>query len=159
MAIFLQLVVDGNGDSKITLILFLVTCEVGEMIRGIYSNIIIQHASEIRTVLSDNDFTERAVYKQHYSQARLQLCLFHVLYSMNYDIIVKKMKIILEQKSIALEIIRKLEYSSNIEEYNENLVALKKLTSSLCTSTSWIAGILFDEGQMGSRTTTVLSLQ
>ena len=36
----------------------------------------------------------------------------------------------------------------------------KKLTSSLCTSTSWIAGIPYDEGQIGSsRTTAVLSLQ
>ena len=127
MAVFLQLVVDGNGESEIISV-FLVTSEDGETISGLLD--VFKHHNpawnEIQTVLSDKDFTERAVYKRHYPQACLQLCLFHVLRSMKREINVEKMKITLEQKNMALEIIQKLAYSSNIDEYNEYLEELEE---------------------------------
>jgi len=61
----------------------------------------------IRTVLSDKDFTERAVYKQHFSDANLQICLFHVLRSMKREINAGKMNITQEQRHTCLEIIQK----------------------------------------------------
>ena len=68
----------------------------------------------------------KILQKEWYTSSITHRHAFHVLHSMNCDIIVKKMKIILEQKNIALEITQKLAYSSNIEEYNENLVALEE---------------------------------
>ena len=61
----------------------------------------------IRTVLSDKDFTERAVYKQHFSDANLQICLSHVLRSMKCEINTGKMNITQEQRHTCLEIIQK----------------------------------------------------
>ena len=127
MPVFLQLVIDGYEESEVISV-FLITSEDGETISGLL-DIFKRHNpawNEIQTVLSDKDFTERAVYKQHYPQASLQLCLFHVLRCMKREISVEKMKITSEQKNFALEIIQKLAYPSNIEEYNENLKALEE---------------------------------
>ena len=91
MPVFLQLVIDGNGESEVISV-FLITSEDGETISGLL-DIFKRHNpawNEIQTVLSDKDFTERAVYKQHYPQASLQLCLFHVLRSMKREISVEK---------------------------------------------------------------------
>ena len=105
---------------------FLLTSEDGETISGLL-DVFKRHKpawNKIKTVLSDKDFSERAVYKQHYPHACLQLCLFHVLHTMKHEITVEK--ITLEQKNVALEIIQKLAYSSNIEEYNEILETLEE---------------------------------
>ena len=127
MAIFLQLVIDGNGESEVISV-FLLTSEDGETISGLLDVFKCHNPAwnKIKTVLSDKDFSERAVYKQHYPHVCLQLCLFHVLRTMKREITVEKMKITLEQKNVALEIIQKLAYSSNIEEYNEILETLEE---------------------------------
>ena len=83
MAVFLQLVVDGNGESEIVSV-FLLTSEDGQTISGLL-DVFKRHNpswNKIQTVLSDKDFTERGVYQRHYPQASLQLCLFHVLRSL-----------------------------------------------------------------------------
>ena len=145
MAVFLQLVVDGNGRMK-SYLCFL----FGETILGLLDVFKYHNPawSEIQTVFSDKDFTERAVYKQYYPHSCLQLCLFHVLRSMKRELNVEKMKITLEQKNMSLEIIQKLAYVSNIDEYNEYLEELeeaniqpKKLISSQYTNPSWIPGM------------------
>ena len=60
-----------------------------------------------RTILTDKDFMERSVYSEQFSNANLQLCLFHVLKSMRREIHCEKMKIRLEQKNVCLEILQK----------------------------------------------------
>ena len=67
---------------------------------------------------------------------------------MKRELNVEKMKITLEQKNMSLEIIQKLAYVSNIDEYNEYLEELeeaniqpKKLISRQYTNTSWIPGM------------------
>ena len=123
MAVFLQLVVDGNGRTK-SYLCFL----FGETILGLLDVFKYHNTawSEIQTVFSDEDFTERAVYKQNYPHSCLQLCLFHVLRSMKRELNVEKMKITLEQKNMSLEIIQKLAYVPNIDEYNEYLEELEE---------------------------------
>ena len=79
-----------------------------------------------KTVLSDKDFMERAVYRKHFPNAHLQLCLFHVLRAMRREIHVEKMHIRLEQKNLCLELIQKLAYSSSEEMYSQNLEQLKQ---------------------------------
>ena len=120
LAVFLQLIVDGNGESEIVSV-FLLTSEDGQTISGLL-DIFKRHNpawNKIQTVLSDKDFTERAVYKQHYPQVSLQLCLFHVLRTMKREVSTQKMSITLEQKNFALEIIQKLAYAANIDEYKK----------------------------------------
>jgi len=117
--VFLQLVVDGNGESE-TVSVFLVTSEDGDTISGMLQ-LFEQHNPDwpkVKTVLSDKDFAERAVYKQHFPNANLQICLFHVLCSMKREITVGKKYIAQEQRCYALDIIQKLAYSANVDEYS-----------------------------------------
>ena len=77
MAVFLQLVVDGNGRTK-SYLCFL----YGETILGLLDVFKYHNTawSEIQTVFSDEDFTERAVYKQNYPHSCLQLCVFFMFF-------------------------------------------------------------------------------
>ena len=62
MPVFLQLVIDGNGESEVISV-FLITSEDGEAISGLL-DIFKQHNpawNEIQTVLSDKDFTESSL--------------------------------------------------------------------------------------------------
>jgi len=79
---------------------FLVTSEDGDTISGMLQ-LFKQHNPnwpKVKIVLSDKDFAERAVYKQHFPNANLQICLFHVLLSMKHEITVGKMNITQEQR-------------------------------------------------------------
>ena len=66
------------------------------------------------------------MYRKHFPNAHLQLCLFHVLRTMRREIHVEKMHIRLEQKNLCLELIQKLAYSSSEEMYSQNLEQLKQ---------------------------------
>ena len=115
LPVFLQLVIDGNGKSYTVAVLLLHQ----KMVKGWhhllrYSNSIILLGKKTRTIyiLTDKDFTERSVYFGQFSNANLQLCLFHVLKSMRHETHCEKMNICLEQKSVFLDS-TKIAYSNN----------------------------------------------
>lgn len=118
MPVFLQLVVDGNGESEIVSVYVVVSEDADTMFALV--ELFKKHNpawEKTETVLTDKDFTERTVYSNAFPQAKLQLCLFHVLRSMKREISVEKMKIRLEQKNICLEIIQKIAYSTGNYTY------------------------------------------
>jgi len=104
LTVLLQLIVDGHGESEIVSV-FLLTSEDGQTISGLL-DILKRHNpawNKIQTVLiSQKELSTSSII--HKSQ---------------------KMSIILEQKNFALEIIQKLAYKANIDEYKENPDALK----------------------------------
>ena len=126
MPVFLQLVIDGNGESEIVAV-FVVASEDGETISSLVT-VFKQHNpawEKTRTILTDKDFMERSVYSEQFSNANLQLCLFHVLKSMRREIHCEKMNIHLEQKNVCLEILQKMAYSNNEDEYTQNYELLQ----------------------------------
>ena len=126
MPVFLQLVIDGNGESEIVAV-FVVASEDGETMASLVT-IFKQHNpawDKTRTILTDKDFIERSVYSGQFSNANLQLCLFHVLKSMRHEIHCEKMNIRLEQKNVCLEILQKMAYSNSEDEYTENYELLR----------------------------------
>lgn len=125
MPVFLQLVIDGNGESEIVAV-FVVVSEDGETLTALLE-VFQKHNpawQKTKTILTDKDLTERAVYGRLFPSAKLQLCLFHVLKTMRREIHCEKMNIRLEQKNVCLEIIQKLAYSFSEEEYSNNLEVL-----------------------------------
>lgn len=121
--VFLQFVIDENenGENEIVAV-FVVASEDGETISSLVT-MFKQHNpawNKTKTILTDKDFMERSVYSEQFSNAHLQLCLFHVLKSMRCEIHCEKMNICLEQKNICLEILQKMAYSNNEDEYTEN---------------------------------------
>ncbi|XP_074661111.1 zinc finger SWIM domain-containing protein 3-like [Tubulanus polymorphus] len=122
MPVFLQIVVDGNGESEIVSVFLIVSEDQGtlEMLLEIFK----KHNpawTRTKTVLTDKDMTERAVFKNLMPDVRLQLCLFHVLKSMRREIHCEKMGIRIGEKNACLEIIQKIAYSKNEEEYTSNV--------------------------------------
>eukprot|EP00118_Oscarella_pearsei_P020011 m.215599 g.215599 ORF g.215599 m.215599 type:complete len:418 (+) comp39835_c0_seq7:476-1729(+) len=68
-------------------------------------------------IMTDKDMTEHKVLRGKFPQANLLLCLFHTLRSFRREITLEKMKITAGQKEFALELISKMVYSKNEEEY------------------------------------------
>ena len=126
MPVFLQLVIDGNGESEIVVV-FVVGSEDGETISSLVTMFKQQNPAwdKTRTILTDKDFMERSVYSEQFPNASLQLCLFHVLKSMRREIHCEKMNIRLEQKNVCLEILQKMAYSNNEDEYTQNYELLQ----------------------------------
>ena len=118
--------VDGNGESEVVAV-FVFVNEDGDTMSKLVEIFKKHNPSwkNTKTIMTDKDFMERSVYKQEFQCAELQLCLFHVLRSIKREIITEKMNIRLEQKEHCLEIIQKIAYSPNEEEYAKNLENLK----------------------------------
>lgn len=127
MPVFIQLIVDGNGESEVVSV-FVVVSEDAETMSSLLE-IFKKHNPawvQTKTVLSDKDFMERAVYSKHFPNAHLQLCLFHVLRAIRREIHVEKMNIRLEQKNLCLELIQKIAYSNSEELYARNVEQLRE---------------------------------
>ena len=125
MPVFLQLVIDGNGESEIVAVYISVN-EDTETLTSLVQVFQKNNPAwgKTKTILTDKDLTERSIYANLFPDAKLQLCLFHVLKSMRREIHCEKMNIRLEQKNACLEIIQKLAYSLNEQEYKNNLESL-----------------------------------
>ncbi|XP_055955235.1 zinc finger SWIM domain-containing protein 1 isoform X2 [Patella vulgata] len=125
MPVFLQMVVDGNGESEIVSVFVLVT-EDGDTMNYLLDLFKGNNPAweRTQTILTDNDFTERGIYSEKFPAAKLQLCLFHVLRSMKREINCEKMGIRVEEKNLCIELIQKLAYSTNEEEYEINRQAI-----------------------------------
>ena len=80
MPLYLMIVLDGNGQSKIVAV-FLTSLEtevaISKMIKAFKSH----NSKWIATtaIVTDKDFTERNVFKKEFPNASLVICLFHVL--------------------------------------------------------------------------------
>ena len=81
---------------------------------------------DTKVMMSDKDFNERNVFKKEFSQATLQICLFHTLKSFKREITTKKMSIQPGGRDRVLEIITKLACSKSEAEYDQNYQDLLK---------------------------------
>ena len=73
-----------------------------------------------RVIMTDKDMNERDVLSEAFPNATLQLCLFHVLRTFGREITVEAMSIRSAERSVALDILQKIAYSSSAETYEAN---------------------------------------
>ena len=80
MPLYLMLTVDSNGQSEIVGA-FLTTSETEEAIRKMVQTFKRENPSwsSTKVVITDKDFTERAVFQKEFPGASLLICLFHTL--------------------------------------------------------------------------------
>ena len=80
MPLYLMLTVDSNGQSEIVGA-FLTTSETEEVIRKMVQIFKRENTgwSSTKVVITDKDFTERAVFQKEFPGASLLICLFHTL--------------------------------------------------------------------------------
>ena len=70
--------------------------------------------------MSDKDMTERNVLREELlPQAKLLICLFHTLQTMRQKVSCKKLGISQGERSMCLEILSKMAYTSNEDDYAE----------------------------------------
>ena len=72
---------------------------------------------EIKTIITDKEFTERSVLGRAFPDALLLICLFHVSRTFRREITCEKLGITNAERLRCLEIINSLIYSRSEEEY------------------------------------------
>ena len=106
-----MLVIDGNGQSEIVS-LFLTTSEtkpaITEMIKAFKAANPSWH--KVGVVITDKDFTERAVFVENFLGVSLHICLFHVLRAFRREITCEKLSLRPGERDHCLELLSKLAY-------------------------------------------------
>lgn len=125
MPLYILLVENGNGQSEIVG-MWLVADETEEMMTEMIKLFKDQNPNwdKVITVMSDKDFVEREVIKKEIPQAKLKICLFHVLRTFRREITAEKTGVNKRQRINILEILQKIAYSTSLEQYEANKAVL-----------------------------------
>ena len=122
MPLYLFIVEDGNGESEIVAMWILVSEDASS----------IPHMAEIfqkhnrswpktSTIMSDKDFVERDALTTEFPEASILICLFHVLRTFRCEITCDKLGITAAERNLVLEIIQKMAYAKNVNDYEDLL--------------------------------------
>lgn len=141
MPLFLQLIIDGNGQTEIVSIWFCKS-ESRVVIDSMLDSFKELNPSwtKVRCIIADKDFVDRDVYKQKFPAAALQICLFHVLRTFYREISTSKREITKGEREIALELLQNLCYSRTEEAYDTTYQQLIELDLEKVTeyfNTNW----------------------
>lgn len=128
MPLFIQSVVDGNGETEIVSIAI---CRseskvIVEFILSCFKEL-NTNWKNVKCVIGDKDFADREVYKEKFNNVALQICLFHVLRTFNREITTAKRKITTEQRTKVLKILMRLCYARTEEYYDRQYQILSSL--------------------------------
>ena len=118
MPIYLFVVEDGNGETEIVA-LWIVAKEDEASISGMAEILKKYNPSWIKmtTIMADKDFVERDVLKEKFPDAQVLICLFHVLKTFRREITAEKLGVTTAERNLVLEIIQKIVYAKNEDEY------------------------------------------
>ena len=121
MPLYVLLIENGNGQNEIVG-MWLVSDETEEMMTEMIKLFKEQNPTwdQVQMVMSDKDFIEREVFKKELPQAKLKICLFHVLKTFRREITTDKIGANKGQRDNILEILQKIAYSNSLEQYETN---------------------------------------
>ena len=71
------------------------------------------------TIMSDKDFVERDALKEEFLEASILIYLFHVLRTFRREITCDKLGITAAERNLVLEIIQKMAYAKNVNDYED----------------------------------------
>lgn len=141
MPLVLQLCVDGNGETEIVSLYVCnseSTMSIGCMLDAFQE--FNEDWRKTQVIIGDKDFADRAIYKQKFPDAELQICLFHVLCTFKREITPEKRNITAAEKNNVLQILEKLAYSRSSHEYESLYQQLLSLNMESVTdyyNTNW----------------------
>lgn len=128
MPLFVVLVVDGNGESQIAA-LFIIKSENDAIITQMFTKFKASNENhgQIKVILSDKNFADRRAYSECFPQAKLQLCIFHVMQAWRRELKITKMRITAAQKQESLKIMERMVYApTRIEEILRSKLARRR---------------------------------
>ena len=119
MALYAILSVDGYGESHLTCAFFVVNedkATLADMLQRFKDR--NPNWSDINTVITDKDMTERIVFKEAFPQVDLQICLYHTLRTFSREVTLEKLQIHSSERKLSLELLEKLAYATSEEDYD-----------------------------------------
>ena len=92
MPLYLLIIENGNGQSEICGI-WVVANECEETIQSMVNIFKEQNPkwTDTKTIMTDKDFVEREVFSGSFPDAKLRICLFHVLRTFRREVTTEKM--------------------------------------------------------------------
>ena len=122
--LYVMLIEDGNGQSEIVAA-FLLLEETESSLSKVIDIFKSYNPSweYVRVIMTDKDITERDVLKTSLPKAELLICLFHTL---RREIAVEKMGITTGQRSMCLEMLQQMAYSTSEDKYFELYTRFKE---------------------------------
>ena len=76
--------------------------------------------------MADKDMTEREVFAAAFPNAELLICLYHTFRSFRREISVDKLVITFGERSMCLDILQRMAYSKNEDEYKSCVLHFKE---------------------------------
>ena len=125
MPVYLMVVIDCNGQSEIVG-LFMTVSETEDAITKMLQAFKTHNPDwpSTNVVMTDKDFTERAVFRKEFPSASLLICLFHTMRSMKREVTCEKLGLSPGEHDHAREIMTKLVYSKSEAEYLQHYQTL-----------------------------------
>lgn len=123
MPLYLLIVIDSNGQSEIVA-MYLTSLETEDAITKMVQGFKVHNSGwlETKVIMSDKDFTERAVFQKEFPDASLIICLFHALRTMRREVTCDKLGILPGERDHALELLTQLAYSMSSQQYDDNYI-------------------------------------
>ena len=124
MALYVLLCIDGNGGSHLICAFFVLNedkASLTDMVNHFKNR--NQQWSDVRTIITDKDMTERTVFKSCVPSVNLQICLYHTLRTFSREVTMDKMKITSAERASALGHLEKHPYAHSKTDYGEKYLA------------------------------------
>lgn len=120
LPVFMMLCEDSNGQSEVVAVCILVS-EDANGIKWMLQKFKCNNANwdKIRVVMADKDLKERQVVKKMFPSASVLICLFHTLRTFRREVTCEKLGITAAQRSMCLEVVQKIVYSTSSTEYDK----------------------------------------
>ncbi|KAL1429649.1 hypothetical protein MTO96_015917 [Rhipicephalus appendiculatus] len=127
MSCFLVIVEDGNGESEIVAV-GLFSTEDGDTLKWFFEVFTAVNGKwdSIKVTMADKDIKERHVVREVLPKSSLQICEFHTLRTFRRELSLQKMDISKAQQETALEILQRMVYAKNEDEYLSLYETLKE---------------------------------
>ena len=119
MTLYAILSVNGHGESHLSCAFFVVNKDkntLADMLKRFKDR--NPNWTGINTVITDEDMTERLVFKLNFPQVQLQICLYHTLCTFSREVTLEKLQIKSSERKQSLKLLEKLAYSNDDEDYN-----------------------------------------
>ena len=126
MPLYVIMVVDGNEESEVVT-QWLVANEDKVTISHLM-DVFAKHndTTKAKCIMADKDMVERELIAEKIPSAALMICLFHMLRTFRREITVEKMNLNAAQRLTVLEIIAKLAYARDEDDYFKHYQQLKE---------------------------------
>ena len=167
MPLFVLICVDGNNDIQIAGVFFTAS-ESAASLSAILKTFKEGNKAWSNTcvVITDKDLTERKVFKELFPQAKLQLCLWHVLRTFNREVTVVKMGMHEQDLKHALSLLERMAHSRSVEDFDESCNKFKLIDNQPLQDyfvknwyrikEQWASAFKYQQHNMGELTTSRL---